>query len=284
MLGEQSARSDQQMIAGLASTDEGICEGYDWPARLVKINLRGAVQWMPWVGSTPWKGDAVRVTYAGAGNPYCQAVYGSAMGTVQAVAASIATVTGDDGRTYRYPVAVGTAFTAGQRVRLDHVGQLVASRYAAEPLVSEYTVPGAPPGGSGGSATFRPIDSGNFSGGSFSSQFVEISDSRSGHYWYGTQIADTLTAVPTKVILTLSELWDQVPGTASRLGTHSQATRGAEPALSGAINVLNGGQVDMTAVAASFRSGAARGVGFARTYGWRRFDTFAASGSLYMEW
>jgi len=285
MQGEQAAQVDADVRAGLIDSLQGICVDYDWPGRLVKVNIGGAVQVMPWVGPAPWRGDTVRVIYAGQ-KPFCKAVYGSALGTVQSITANVATVLGDDGRTYRYPFRSGDTLSNGFRVAMDHALHMVVHRISAEPPASAYDTPAGPAGPTVGAAVFRPIDSGNFSNGSFTTQFAEVSSSRTAAYWYGTQIRDTIPAGSTVTVarLSLSELWDQLPGVASRLGTHTQPSRGGEPAISGAINVTGGGDIDILAYAAALKSGTAFGVGFAKNFGWRRFDTFALSGSIYMEW
>lgn len=283
MAGEQDARRNAELRKGRSAAAEGYCEDLDWPNYLATINIGGARQVMPWAGVPPWPGDRVAVLYNG-GSPRCFAVYGPSQGTVVSVASGIATVTGDDGREYVYPAAV--TVVSGNRVRLDHGGHLVTSVYPGEPAETPYIPAPAPPTTGRGSATFRPIDSGNYRLGAYQGSFVEVSDNRVAAYWYGTQIANTIPdgATVTKADLQLVERWDKIPGTASHLGTHTQATRTGPPTITGAINVTGSGPVSILAFADALKTGAAFGVGFAAGFGWRQFDTFAASGALYMEW
>lgn len=286
MSGREDARRDAALKAGLSNTAAGVCLSIDWANKLLQVDLGGLPQSMPWAGEPPWVGDAVRVVYAGR-KPVAFATYGAPIGTVQSVTSTVATVLGDDGVTYAYPFRNGDTLAASNRVLLDHAHRIVTARYTANPDGSVANRPPAPPSSSKHKATFRPTQSGNFRNGAFDSEFVEISTTRSGFYWYGKQIADTIpnTATVTKAILKLEELWDNVPGTASHLGTHAQLQRtSSPPALSGSINVSNGGSIDISSFATALKNGTAYGVGFAQNSGWRRFDTRARSGSIYMEW
>lgn len=283
MSGVQDARRTAELRAGLSDTTEGYCEDLDWPNLLATINIGGARQAMPWAGVPPWPGGRVAVVYSG-NKPRCWAVYGASQGTVASVNGTEATVTGDDGQTYIYPAAV--TVTSGNRVRLDHGGQIIVAVYPADPTEFVYVPPAAPPVAVGGSATFRPIDSGNYRFGVYQGPYVEISDNRVGAYFYGTQLANTIpdSATITKATLQLAERWDNLPGTPSKLGTHTQPTRGSTPAISGAIDVYGGGSIGIMQFADALKTGAAYGVGFAAGFGWRQFDTSAASGAIYMEW
>jgi len=265
-VGEDTARDLAGLRAGLSETTEGLCVAVSWSDRLVTVNLGGAEQVMPWAGSPPWVGERVRVVYVGQ-KPLCIAVLGSPMGTVQSVSGSKATVLGDDGVTYVYPYAFGDTLASGNIVRLDHAGHFVAARYATTQTAPIFDVPDAPPSAAK-SATFRPIDSGNYRNGVFSSQFVEISTTRTGVLWYGSQIANTIpdSAVITRAEIQLVELWDEVPGT-------------------GTSNVSGSGAVSLLGTYAdNLKTGAAFGIGFRKNFGWRRFDTYANSGAIYMEW
>lgn len=288
MTGASDARRFAELAAGRSDTTEGYCEDLDWPNFLATINIGGARQIMPWAGVPPWPGDRVRVVY-GARKPVCWAVYGASQGTVVSVAANVATVTGDDGKTYTYPTAV--TVTSGNRVRLDHGGHLVTAIYPGDPIQPAYTPPAAPPAQAGGSVTFRPTDSGNYRGGVYQGSYVEISDTRTAAYWYGTQIADTIPngATITRAVLQLVERWDKIPGTPSQLGTHTQATRGGVPALVGALNAFGSGLMDLmpngdTTIPDRLKTGAAYGVGFRAGFGWRQFDTSAGSGAITIDW
>lgn len=285
---EEDAERLSELKAGGSRTIEAICVGYLWSERMVIVNLSGAEIAMPWVGEPPWRGDRVRVTWAGQ-RPYCQAVWGSALGTVTAIGSNLATVTGDDGQTYRYPYEFGAAPSAGQRVALSHAHQMVLGRISTDPSAAEVEAPPPPPAATKRSGTFAPIDSGNFMNGAYREQTVEISTSRSGAYWYGTQIHDTIPdgATITRAELVLTEHWDRVPGTPSSLAVHTQPTRGGEPVLYGDYPVLDGGVVNLLATAGyadQLKTGAAYGLGFRRNTGWRRFGPYSESGAIYMEW
>lgn len=288
-LGQRTAR--QQAAQRTARTDsrEAVCVSVDWPAQLAVVNVGGVERVMPWAGPAPWPGDTVRVVTAGQ-VPVCWVTHGSPMGTVLSASSELATVAGDDGRTYAYPFRVGDALAPGDRVRLDHVGRMVLGEYTDEPPGIEYVTPAAPPAASGGSRTFYPTDSGNYYlGTSYKSQYVEVSSQRSAFYWYGRQIANSIPDGATVTIarLKLVELWDKATLAASHLGTHadpSAAHGPSAPTLSGSIDVTSGGTINILPFAAALRDGDAFGVGFALGYGWRRFDTGARSGAIYMEW
>ena len=284
MSGESSARFDAEVKSGLSATVEGTCVGYVFASRLVLIDVGGVAIPMPWLGPAPWKGDRVRILKLGE-TRVCQSVYGSAIGTVVSVAANVALVTGDDGVSYRYPVRIGDTISAGHRVRLDHAGQLVAGRYAAEPPSSDYTTPPAPPAGTGGTQTFLPTASGSYRSGAYRGPDVEVNVSRTGVYWYGTQIADTIPdgATITAATISLSQLYDQI-GVASLLGTHAQASPGGEPVIAGVVSVNSGGTFSIMAVADALKTGAALGVGFQKNTGYRAFGSYAFSGAITISW
>lgn len=278
------ARRFAELARHGADTVQGVCEDLDWPNFLAVVNIGGARQAMGWVGVPPWPGDRVRVIYT-AEKPWCVAVWGASQGTVTAVVGGFVTVTGDDSRVYRYPAAY--LATAGDRVFMDHGARLVTGKYPDEPAEAPF-VPGPPPPTGGRStATFNPTDSGNYRGGVYQDSFVEVSDYRTGVYWYGTQIRDTVpaTAVVTRAELRLTELWDELPGTASKLGTHTQQVRGATaPTLTGGVDVYDGGVVNILGFADALKTGAAYGVGFVAGFGWRRFGSASTSGAITMEW
>lgn len=283
---EDDAARFAEVSAGMSRTLEALCVGYDWANRLVLINISGTDIPMRWVGTPPWKGDRVRVTWAGQ-QPYCEAVWGSSLGTVQAVASNLATVTGDDGQTYRYPYPFGAAPTAGQRVALSHAHQMVLGRISTDPSAVVVDPPAPPPTGNTGRATFLPIDSGNFMNGAYRDQFVEVSTTRSAAYWYGTQIADTIpdSAIITAASVALVEHWDRVPGTATQMALHTQPTRAGEPALEGSVPVSDSGSFSLLGEYANrLKTGAAFGLGFRKNTGNRRFGPYSESGAITMEW
>jgi hypothetical protein len=284
-LGRDQARAAADLRKLASRSDSAVCLSLDWTNSLAVVSVRGAQVSYPWVGTPPSPGDPVRVLTLG-GQPFVAAALGSPIGTVVSVTSTTATVLGDDSVQYTYPIAVGLTISAGHRVRLDHVARQVSTRYAAEPPGSTFQNTIAPPSPGPNAQTFHPIDSGNFTNGSFASQFVEVSSSRVALYWYGLQIANTIpdTATITKAVLRLSELWDELPSVASRLGTHTQESRGAAPTIAGSINVFDGGEVDISAFANALKTGAALGVGFQKNTGWRRFGAYDTSGDIYMEW
>jgi len=284
MSGETSARVDSEVKTGLSASLEGTCVGYVFASRLVLVDVGGVTIPMPWLGTAPWKGDTVRILKLGE-TRLCQSVYGSAIGTVSSVASSVATVTGDDGTIYRYPVRIGDTISAGHRVRLDHAGQIVLGRYAAEPPSSEYETPAGPPASSGGSKTFLPTASGSYASGVFRGPEVEVNSLRTGMYWYGSQIADTIPdgATITSATITLIQTYDQI-GVASLLGSHNRKSPNGEPVISGVVSINSGGTFSIMAVANALKTGAAYGVGFQKETGYRAFASSASSGAITIKW
>lgn len=289
--GAQTAKQLAQLAAQTAATTLGTCLSVDFTNLLAVVDVGGAAQSMPWVGSAPYKGDRVRIMTAG-GQPACFAQYGHPLGTVVAVASSLATVTGDDGQTYQYPYPSGVTLAAGNRVALDHALRVVVELISAEPPGSLYVQQSGAPGPTKQSRTFTPTDSGNYTSGAYSTQYVEISTTRYGFYWFGTQIADSIpdTATITRAIVTLSEVWDEVPGAASLMQLHTDSSAshgGSQPTLTGAgVSVSNSGTFDISSMVAALVTGSAFGLGFpgGATHGWRRFDTFLASGAITIDW
>lgn len=294
--------SEQQKRLGrierqLASTTEGLVVSQDWDHRLVTVNVGGTEQTMTWVGPAPWRGDSVRVTSA-AGRPFCELIMGAAQGTVVSSAGGFTTATGDDSVSYTYVHLSSTAPTSGQRVRLDHAGRCVpAGVYSVEPADSEFVPPTAPPtpGGSGTrTQTFNPTDSGDWyhSGGSWVSQTPTISVNHSGYYFYGTQIADTIpdSAAIVSASIALAELWDNVPGTGSIMGSHGYSVKpGFAPGLSGSVGVNNSGVYSILGFAAALKTGAAYGIGFYRGdgapgTGYRAYGSYTQSGAITITW
>lgn len=284
MIGREIAESEAALAKGASDSAEGLCTAISWADRLVTVNQQGALLQMPWVGHPPWVGDRVRVITAGQ-RPFCEAVYGSPLGTYVSAAGNIATVTGDDGVTYEYPYPNGASYSVGHRLLLDHAHRAVVMRYSTDPVTA---VPGGPsaPTSTSGSAWFYPTDSGNYRSGVFSSQYAEVSINRTAAYWYGTQIANTIpdSATITRAEIHLVELWDNVPGTPTQMGTHTQASRGAEPTITGTINVSGTGVYALGSFANSLKTGSVYGLGFRKNTGWRRFATYATSGAIYMQW
>lgn len=286
--GQIAARAQAEARKGFSDSIEATCLSVDWSARLATVDIGGASRVMPWAGPAPQIGDTVRVITAGQ-KPICWAQYGSPTGEVLAVGGTTVTVEGEDGRQYTYPFVDGVSLLVGDIVRLDHAGRIVLGQYAAASTIPEVIRPPAPPAQSVFKRTFYPTDSGRYFNGVYSSQFVDASSNQAGYYWYGTQIASSIpdTATVTRAELRLVERFDNLPGIASRLGIHNNpSTRhgNTAPALSGIINVSNGGVINIASYATALKTGTAYGVGFYAGFGWRQFDTYARSGSIYMEW
>lgn len=289
--GLDSAKAEAELRRGLSDTVEGTCVRMDWANNLVVVNIGGGEIVMPLAGNAPWPNDKVRVIYVGQ-KPLCLGVRPRAnLGTVAVTpSAGKVEVTGDDGQTYRYPYAANTTFSSGQRVLMDHGGRIVVCQISSEP---DKEIVAAPPPAAGSGPvvterTFYATDSANFRGGAFQSNAVEISDSRSAFYYYGTQIADSIPdgATILDAYVTLTQEWDNVPGTASRMGTHGDAGRGGQPGLSGAVSVPGGSRTVslMGAFADQLKTGAAKGLGFYSGNGWRRYGSAASSGQVYVRW
>lgn len=281
---EDDAKWRAEQEAARASRGEGRVTGYDWPNRLIEADLGGARQWMAWAGPAPWIGDRVRVIWT-EGGPTAFAVYGSAMGTVVSVSTGIATVTGDDGQTYEYPTENGASLSAGHRVRLDHQGQMVLARYAAEPPSSTFIPPTAPPSTGTRSAEFRATDSGYWYSGTYRGQRLVVSDNNASAAYFGSQILDSTGGAPFKKLeLRLVETYDNLPTVPSYVGYHGETSRGgSHPTLSGTFAIYDGGTIDIMSWASAFQSGTARGIGFQPGSGYREFNDYTTT-SIYAEW
>lgn len=288
MLGRDIAEAEAQLREQTSGAQQAECVDVDLPAGFASVNIGGGVVDVPMVGSPPWPRDKVWVARFAQQWVCLGSVARAAQGVVISVTSDIARVVGDDEVEYFYPVS--GAFSSGQRVRLDHQGRLVSALYLAEPEGSQNpsqpTVPVPPPEPTIREQWFNPVDSGNYRYGSFTGGGVEVSDNRTGVYWYDRQIEGTIpdNAQILEARLSLSEEWDNVPGTPSRLGTHNQARPSGTPGLSGAIDVFGGGQIDIMPFADALKTGAALGVGFAAGYGWRRFGPASVSGAIFVKW
>lgn len=285
---EANERRFAALSRKLAETAEGQVTAVSWSSRAVTVDVGGVVQPMRWEGTAPSVGDRVRVKWAG-GQPFCSAVHGAALGTVDVVGSNVVTVTGDDGGSYTYPHEFGASFSVGQRVAMDHDAEVVLFRLSTDPAAKVPVETATPPDRGTTSQTFYPTDSANWwaTGGRWDAPFAEVSVSRSAFYFYGTQIADTIpnSATVVSASLQLREVWDRVPGVASLVGTHGAASRpGSAPALSGATAVDGSGSWDITGLATALKNGTAFGVGMAQNTGWRQFDSYARSGAITVTW
>lgn len=282
-------QQEWEILQSLAKTTEGVCVDVDWGSGLAEINQNGVTVFMPWRGEPPWPGDRVRIDTAGK-QRVCEPVHGSPMGTVVSVASGLATVTGDDGRTYIYPHR-GTAPTSGNRVRLDHPGRAVASGvYSAEPAGSDIVLPPPAPS-SVDSATFTPIWSGQWWYDNFNGDTPQHGSTTMGAYGFGRQIPGTVPAgaTVTKCDLRLTQNWDRLPDIDADMGTHAKDSRPGtlfNSDVSGSISVPTGSRtVDILSFASALVAGTALGVAFRRgsDKGWRQYAAAPAC-QIYMEW
>lgn len=283
---------------GAAKSMVGTVIGVDFATSTVTVDTAGVVQQLPWAGTAPFDGARVRVHRLGQQSFCTLAAEGATYGTVDSVAGSVATVFGTDGKTYRYPYPFDASLSAGHVVALDHSRRLVLFRVSSTPggpVDGEdppvVPVKATPPSSKRVTRVFKPVASWNWyaDGGRWDSQAVEISVSRSGYYFYGTQIDNTIpdSATILSARVYLSEVWDRVPGVPSLMGVHGYSARpGSGPlGLSGAVPVSGGGSHSLTlAQANALKDGAAYGIGFAQNTGWRRFDSYVRSGAITITW
>lgn len=290
-LGEDLAAAEQVSQAGLSNITGGEVLELDWANKLVIANVSGGILAMPWVSEPPLVGDMVQVGWLGR-KPVCLGPkYGSAVGTVQTVGGGRASVHGDDDVTYDYMVPAGVTVASGQRVRLDHAAQyvVVVLAGAPPPVAVDPVEPPKAPVKTVKSRWFKPTRSGNWRGG-FIEGNAEISDYRTGLYYYGTQIRDSIpnSATILEVKIVLRQLWDNVPGVNSRLRLHVHAAPGSAPTFTGSAVSVPGGSRTVTlsnAAGALFANGGAYGVAFeAGNHGWRSYASRATSGQLYVRW
>jgi hypothetical protein len=287
-LGGSLAKTDAEVQAGLSKLTQGTCVSVDWLNHLVVVNIGGGQVSMPMVSRAPFPNDKVWIGFLGE-QPVCLgSVPKAATGTVAGTATlGKISVTGDDGASYRLPF-LGAEPVEGERVVIDwdSSGIILSGAMSSEPNVELVY---APPGQGGGiqERTFLPTDSANFRSGAYQNNGVEISDTRSGFYYYGTSLADSIPdgATVLEARIYLNQEWDNVPGTASRMGTHTNGSRGGEPTLSGALSVPGDSRwVDLMAFIGALQSGAALGVGFYAAVGWRKYSPAGASGQIYVKW
>lgn len=281
-----------------ADSTEGVCVDVVWASRTAIVNANGVEGQYPWTGAPPWPGDRVRLVKAGVGNVFCELVQGAPMGTVITTASRVATVSGDDGVTYRFPY-LGGAPANGDRVRLDHVGRCVlGGAYSTEPHGSDVTpipeptpVPPPPPV-VGGSATFVPVWSGSWRYGSFAGPAVESSYTRVAGVGFGDAIRSTIPAVAkvTKAELLLVREWNKSGSdTPVRFGLHGHDGQPGVLAASdlwGGVDVPQGAdRANILHFAADLRSGGARGVGiYPNEAYWIRYAAAPTGVRVYMEW
>lgn len=295
---EQTQRDLWLLRQGTAASTGGVVTDIDFSSKTVRVNSGGVTRVLPWAGPVPFVGAKVRISKLGQQSFCVVSGEGASYGTVQSLGSTTAVVLGQDGVTYIYPYPSGAALSAGHEVALDHARRLVLFRVSALPASSEPpppdvgSTPTPPPTTSARQTrTFKPTGSANWysAGGRWDSEYVEISTTRSGYYFYGKQIANTIpdSASIVSARIQLAEVWDKVPGTASQMGVHGYSARpGSGPlGLTGSVAVTGGGSIGLTlAMANALKTGSAFGVGFAQNTGWRRFDRYVRSGALTITW
>lgn len=274
---------------GAAASTEGEVVSVDFGAMVAEVDSSGIRRLLTWAGPAPFPGARVRVVKAGQQSFCMMAAEGSSLGTVVSSSGGLVTVTGDDLVTYEYPYEEGETFSSGNRVVMDHARQVVLMRLSTDtsggaPVTGGPVAP--PPVSKRHTRAFRPIDSANWwsTGGRWDAPYADVSVSRSAYYFYGSQIADTIpnSATVVDASIYVEEHWDNVPGVASLLGTHTHKTRpgGGPLALSGATAIDNSGHWNITGLATALKNGTAFGVGFAQNTGWRRFGPWTSSGTI----
>lgn len=274
-----------ELSKGMSSSAEGIVTEVDGPNRVATVNVAGVSQTMHWKGDAPWVGCRVRVDTLGL-RPTCTPVWPNALGTVSALDGDYVVVDGDDGVVSRYPTNAAQLFAVDDRVAMHHPSQSVMYQLSSDPSLDTPVVPPPPPGGGVRTVVFTAHNSGNWwsSGGRYDGQNVEISSSRSGFYFYGRSIADTIPDSATLLGATiwLEENWDNVPGVPTLMGLHGMGSPVAPPdAISGGyINVSGRGSYDIGSFAPYLRDGSALGVGFVQNTGWRQFANYTVSGQI----
>lgn len=275
-----------ELSRGSSSTSEGIVTDVDLSGRVVSVNVGGLTRAMPWFGDAPWKGSRVRIIVAGQ-RPICTPVWPAAVGTVTGVDGDFVIVTGDDSVVSRYPSNAAQLFAVDDRVAMNHATQSVMFQLSTDPSLDTPVVPPAPPG-TGGVRTvvFSAHNSGNWysAGGRYDGQEVKISTTRSGYYFYGHSIADTIpnTATLLAANIQLVETGDSVPGTPTLMGLHGMGAPVAPPSAitGGYIPVSGSGTYDIGSFAPYLRDGTALGIGFVQDTGFRQFANYTVSGTI----
>lgn len=286
---EQNAKFEQ----GLSSLTQGVCVSVDWEHRLANINVGGAGGAigiaMPMVTSAPYPGDAVWVAYLGA-QPICLGIVPKpATGTTSGSAAGgRTTVIGDDGVTYSSLPYIGTAPSSGQRVVLNWPSNgTIIGVSSADQTGTPPEVPPTPGGGSG-AQVFFPTSSATWRSGGWADAGFSVSDTRSGFYFYGTQMRDTIPAGSTVTGIGIDVSAIAAPSSAVTLTLHAAGSQpGSPPAAidSFVVSQDSGYKTLPTAWGAAMKDGAAFGIGSvqASASGWMQWAG-APSGALSISW
>lgn len=285
---EQQEVFNARFAAGLSEYTQGTCVSVDWVNSLVSVNIGGGQLSIPMVSRAPFPGDRVWVGYLG-GLPFCLgAIPKSSTATVTgSPTGGRVDVTADDGRVYTVPYDQAYTPTVGHRVVLDwSANGVLTCRMSAEPAGVIPSVPLAPPTPVGGSAVFGATDSATWRGG-WADNLFGVSDSRSGFYFYGTQIRDTIpdSSPITGFALNVAEDWNRL--TNVTLTLHPDASRGgSQPGAIDTFTVAGGSGAKALPLgwAASLRDGSAFGIGSIQGSGWLQWQSSATSGALSISW
>lgn len=288
---ESQAETNARLAAGRSSATQGTCVSVDWPNRLAKVNVGGVSLDMPMVQSAPFPGDPVWVAYLGA-VPFCMGSIpkSSTATVVGSPAGGLVAVTADDGKTYTVPYNVGYTPASGHRVVLDWSSNgVIVARMSAEPAGVTPSVPPPPPapGGGAGVQSFNAADSGTWRGGGWVDSLFGVSDSRSGFYWYGTQIRDTVPsgATVTGFGISIAADWAQLAQVTLTLHAYGSKTGAPPPPLDTFVVSSDGGYKQLpVAWGIAMKNGTAFGIGSVQGSGFLQWQSASTSGALSVSW
>lgn len=283
-LGEDQAKTNAELAAGMSSLTQGLCTAIDWTKGLATINIAGGSVPMPMSGPAPFVGFKAWVGYLGT-QPIClgivaRAPAGAVVGTPSG---GLAQVLGDDGVTY--PLGyIGAAPAAGNRVALDWGnGGRVLGVPSAEAVASSGTVPPAV-GAQAKAFEFRPTDSKNWYnntsyGNGASGAEAWCSSSNRGVYVYGTVIGDSIpdsaTYVPGSLKVFLSEFYNQFPSSLAQIGQTALTSLSGNPSPANLVSIPDcrgGAWVTLPdSWEAAFRTGTMAGLAFGAGPGYHKY-------------
>lgn len=283
-LGEDQAKTNADLAAGMSSLTQGLCTAIDWTKGLVTVNIAGGSVPMPMVGPAPFVGFKVWVGYLGT-QPICLGIVARAAAgvVVGTPSGGIAQVTGDDGQTYQLGY-IGTAPAAGNRVALDWgAGGRILGVPSFEVVASSGSTPAAlPPQAK--QFEFRPTDSKNWYGGSgytngIAGSEVWCSQNNKGVYVYGTAIGDSVpdsaTFVPGSLRVFLAEFYNQFPSSLAQLGQTALTSLSGDPAPANLVSIPDcrgGAWVTLPdSWEAAFRTGTMAGLAFNNGPGYHKY-------------
>lgn len=291
-LGESQADDRAAADGGRSWVRQGVCTSVDWVNKLALVNVAGGGGLvglaMPMVGSAPYPGQAVWVGYFG-GQPVCLGIVpksptGTTVGTASG---GRVTVNGDDNEQYVVPY-IGAAPGASQRVVMDwSANGVVVGVSSADQSGVPPEVPPTPGGGSG-AQVFFPTSSATWRSGGWADAGFSVSDTRSGFYFYGTQMRDTIPAGSTVTGIGIDVSAIAAPSSAVTLTLHAAGSQpGSPPAAidSFVVSQESGYKTLPTAWGAAMKDGTAFGIGSvqASASGWMQWAG-APSGALSISW